>query len=96
MENLGKTVWKIRKAKKIKQYELAAKIGVCKSYISQIESGSKIPSYQLIEKISEALEMPISLILILALDDKELPANLKSIKGQVQSLKNNVSKLIFI
>ncbi len=56
----------------LKQIELADKIGVSKSYISEIEAGKKSPSIQLIEKYSEEFKIPVSSILFFSerLEDK--------------------------
>lgn len=50
----------------LKQIELADKMGVSKSYISEIEAGKKSPSIQLIEKYSEEFKIPVSSILFFA------------------------------
>jgi len=56
----------------LKQAELAEKMGVSKSYISEIEAGKKVPTMQLIEKYSDEFKMPISSIIFFAerLEDK--------------------------
>lgn len=52
MENLRK----LRKAKGLKQKELAQLVGLSESAISQLESGKRFPSYETILKIAEALD----------------------------------------
>ena len=52
MENLRK----LRKAKGLKQNELAKLVGLSESAISQIESGKRKPSYETLLKIAEALD----------------------------------------
>ena len=47
----------------VKQTELAERIGVSKSYISEIESGKKLPTLELIEKYSREFNIPSSSIL---------------------------------
>lgn len=54
----------------LKQVELAERIGVSKSYISEVEKGSKSPSLDLIEKYSAAFKLPVSAILFFA---EEIP-----------------------
>lgn len=52
MENLRK----LRKAKGLKQRELAALVGVTESTISQLENGKRDPSFELSLKLAEALD----------------------------------------
>jgi transcriptional regulator with XRE-family HTH domain len=54
----------------LKQVELADRLGVSKSYVSEIESGAKSPSLDLIEKYSKAFGIPVSSIMFFA---EELP-----------------------
>lgn len=45
------------------QKELAEKVGISNSYISEIEAGKKIPTLDLIEKYAATFKMPASSIL---------------------------------
>lgn len=54
----------------MKQVELADRLGVSKSHISEIENGNKSPSLDLIERYSEAFKIPVSSIMFFA---EELP-----------------------
>lgn len=53
----------IRVFSDLKQKEVAKKLGLSKSYISEIESGLKTPTIDVIEKYSQAFEIPISSII---------------------------------
>ncbi|MEG3171176.1 helix-turn-helix transcriptional regulator [Sphingomonas sp. ZB1N12] len=50
----------------IKQFELAERLSVSKSHISEIESGNKTPSLDLIEKYSAEFKVPVSAIMFFA------------------------------
>ena len=50
----------------MKQNELAARLGISKSHLSEIESGKKQPSLQLIEHYSSEFGIPTSSILFFA------------------------------
>lgn len=52
----------LRIAKDLKIRELAEKMGISPSYISEVESGKKKPSLEMIEKYSTALDIPKSVI----------------------------------
>lgn len=47
----------------VKQTELAKRLGISKSYLSEIESGKKVPPMDLIQKYSLEFRMPPSSIL---------------------------------
>ena len=54
----------------LKQFELAERLNISKSHISEIENGNKTPSFELIQKYSDEFKMPVSAILFFA---EELP-----------------------
>ena len=58
----------------LKQVELAARLNVSRSHISEIEKGSKTPSLDLIERYSREFNLPVSSILFFS---EQLP-NAKS------------------
>jgi transcriptional regulator with XRE-family HTH domain len=54
----------------LKQVELAEKLGVSKSHVSEIEKGNKSPSLDLIQRYATEFKIPVSSILFFA---EELP-----------------------
>ena len=67
--NIGITIRKIRKRKKLSQKELSRISNISQTYISQIESGEKNPSIAIIEKIGDVLNVPFQIISFLSLDN---------------------------
>ena len=63
---LNKALRLLRVFHDLKQKDLAEKLGVSKSYISEIESGKKTPTLALLERYTEVFEVPTSSILFLA------------------------------
>ncbi|WP_081506026.1 helix-turn-helix transcriptional regulator [Azospirillum lipoferum] len=47
----------------LSQKDLAAKLGVTKSYISEIEAGKKVPTLQLLERYAQVYNIPLSSIM---------------------------------
>jgi HTH-type transcriptional repressor of puuD len=92
MSQLGKNIAQLRKAQKIKSYELAEMAGVKQPYISAIENGKKIPSLEVLQKIARALGTTTSELLgevplQLSYDMKRLVNTAKNLKkGQVDAL----------
>jgi transcriptional regulator with XRE-family HTH domain len=60
---LGEALRLIRTFHDLSQTEGAEKLGISKSYLSEIESGRKIPTLQLIERYGETYDLPVSSIL---------------------------------
>ena len=54
--SIGENIKKIREGRGIKQSELAERVGVTQSMMSQIERGSKVPSMPLGADIARELE----------------------------------------
>lgn len=53
----------IRRAKKLKTWQLSARVGISSSYLSSIESGNKKPSIDVLMKIAKELNVKINLCL---------------------------------
>lgn len=53
----GKRVREIRKERGLSQVELAAKVGIDRSYMGFLERGERNPSLEVIAKIAEALNV---------------------------------------
>ena len=61
--NLAYVLTKLRHRASISQEDLAEKAGVHRTYVSQIERAQKCPTLQILNKIANALNMPISEII---------------------------------
>lgn len=61
--NISLKIKKYRVQRKMTQEELAEKAGLSISYISQVETGRKNMGREGMEKVAEALKVPISLLL---------------------------------
>ena len=70
--NIGKAIKTCRTHKNIKQAQLANLAGISESYLSLIEQGKRDPNISTLEKISEALKIPFSILIFLAADKDEL------------------------
>ncbi|PKP20474.1 MAG: transcriptional regulator [Bacteroidetes bacterium HGW-Bacteroidetes-21] len=68
MQNIGLTIQGLRKQKKLSQIDIHKKTGISQTYISQIESGERIPTIETLQKISVALDIPLPVISFLSLD----------------------------
>ena len=57
---LGARIQEIRRSKGIKQSELSENLGIDPKYISKIVCGRCFPSFELLDKISQVLQKPVS------------------------------------
>lgn len=57
---INKALKLIRQFHDLKQVELASKLEISKSYLSEIESGKKPVSFEMLEKYSKEFDIPIS------------------------------------
>lgn len=77
----------------IKQFELAERLSVSKSHISEIESGNKTPSLDLIEKYSAEFKVPVSAIMFFA---EQLPTAQRGEKARNKIASKVLDLLGFI
>jgi transcriptional regulator with XRE-family HTH domain len=77
----------------LKQYELADQLKVSKSHISEIESGIKTPSLELIEKYSAEFRIPVSAIMFFA---EEIPNAKRGEKARTKIASTVLDLLSFI
>ncbi len=78
---INKAIKLIRQFHNLKQIELAEKLSISKSYLSEIESGKKPVSIELLEKYSQQFEIPISSLMFFSesLENKnKVPEKFKS------------------
>ena len=64
----------------INQSQLAEKLGISRSYLSEIEAGKKAPSIELLDKYSNIFDIPPSSILLFS---ENLESNTFSEKARV-------------
>lgn len=72
----AKAIRIIRSARGLSQKELSELIGYTPAYISRIEKGTRIPSIDVLQRISDRLGIPMHLIMLLATTNSEkIPAS---------------------
>jgi transcriptional regulator with XRE-family HTH domain len=61
--SIGQNIRYFRHAKNLTQVELAAKVSVAPPYISQLESGIRLPSLKVARRIADALGVDVTVLL---------------------------------
>lgn len=75
--NIGEALLSVRKSKGYRQNKVCAKVGITQTYLSQIETGAKTPSIEVIEKICKYYKIPFAVMMWLALSENEVEKNKK-------------------
>ena len=69
---LGKAIKTCRIQREMNQAQLAKLAGISVSYLSLLEKDKRDPSFSTIQKIADAIEIPISLLAFLAAEKDEI------------------------
>lgn len=73
----GEALHRVRKSKRINQGDLAKRVGITQSYLSQIERGKKNPTINTLTDISKELNVPLGVIMWLSVSEKDVSENKK-------------------
>ena len=82
----GQALKLLRRFQGLNQSVLAEKLGVSRSYISELESGNRTPSLDLLNRYADIFNIPVSSLVFFAesLEDKDnLPSRLAAAKGVI-------------
>ena len=71
--NIGSAIEIIRKKKSMRQNQLAERAGITQSYLSLIESNKKEPNTKTLKIIASALDTPLPILLLYAIDKEDIP-----------------------
>jgi len=77
--NIGTAVKAIRKKLDITQSQLADACGISQATLSQIESGKKRPNEHTLKSICTTLDVPESIIYIIAMEERDVPVSKKGV-----------------
>ena len=80
----GEALRLIRTFHQASQIDLAAELGISRSYLSEIESGKKTPSIDLLQKYSEFFNLPLSSIMFFSenVNESDLHAKARNAIGR--------------
>lgn len=68
---LGKTIRILRQARDLKLSQVAADAGVSVPFLSLVESGSRQPSLEVLQRIASCLSVPIDVLISIGTEDGE-------------------------
>ena len=72
--NVGISIRKIRKERvpQLNQKEFAERIGITQTYLSQIETGAKMPNTSVLETIAKYFEIPLPILFWYAIEESDI------------------------
>jgi len=89
--NSGAAFKRIRFEKKLTQTFVAEKTGITQTYLSQIETGAKVPSQDMVNRLCKLYEIPNIVLTWLSTEEKDIKKNKRDI---FNSLKPSMDSLI--
>jgi transcriptional regulator with XRE-family HTH domain len=81
--NLGKAIQTCRVKVGLSQGELAKLAGISVSYLSMLENSKRDPTISTVQKIANALGVPIEILFFLGADSGELAGIDRELAGQL-------------
>jgi len=84
--DIGQAITTLRKKKGISQVELANLTSMTQAALSHIESGKKSPHKSTVEKICQALEIPVQMFHFLTISEDDVPENSRNKFNSIEKL----------
>ena len=95
MKTLGATIKMIRESHGLSAVELAKAIDVDKSYVSLIESGTRKPSVEMLNKLATELRVPLDFLIDTAIERKsESLSELGNIFSEFEALERKLKNVL--
>lgn len=73
----GEALRLVRSFHEVSQSDLATQLGISRSYLSEIESGRKVPSLDLLQKYAAHFDIPLSSLILFSENSGESERDLK-------------------
>lgn len=89
----GKVIKLLRVSNSISQISLAKKLGVSRSYLSQVENNRKLPSLPLLKEVSSIFQIPLALLVMeKSNSDSDIFKKLNDILSELLTAKLKLGK----
>ena len=94
---VGTVIREIRMKKKISQGDLANRLNISQTYLSQLEKNKKTPSMDLMEKIAEVLGLPMYYFMLKGLEvDKDVKPEKQETYKQISPIIEGMIEKLFL
>lgn len=89
--DIGQAIKKLRTEREMTQQELADSVGVSINAVSQWELGKSIPQKASIEKMCRAFSIPVSYMLMAAIEEHDIPEEKRVLyRALLEPLRNEL------
>ena len=89
----GMRMRELRTSRKLSQEQLAEKVGISPKYMSRIETGSQFPSFGIITKLADALQVEVKDFFEFTHEAGNIMELKKIIKNLLKELEDDKDKL---
>jgi len=92
--NIGEAIKNIRRAKGLKQCDVARQSGITQSYLSRVENDVNLPNIYCLKSIANVLDVALPIIIFESLEEKDIkPEKLETFHVVYPILKSLITKL---
>lgn len=84
--NVGNAIKEFRKRKGLSQKDLAQTCGLSANAMCSIENNESFPSKEPMEKISAALGIPASYLMVFSVTDKDVPEDKRVVFNAIKAI----------
>lgn len=93
---IGATIKKLRKEKKITQIDFAGQCGISQTYLSQLENDERNPTVDILERISNVLEIPYPVLSFLSITIDNVPEEKKEVYKRMEKVMFGLVEDVFL
>jgi transcriptional regulator with XRE-family HTH domain len=93
--NIGNAIKIVRKQKSLSQTALAEMTGLTQKALSEIERGGVSPHTKSLEKICQALDIPMPLLYFIAIEEQDIPEDRRFLYEQLYGPFRNLAFELF-
>lgn len=93
--DIGQTIRQLRLAYGYTQSEFADIVGLSQSHLSLVEKGKRDLRQDSLERISEAFEMPVAMIMFMSMNEDDVPKSKRELFRRAKPVINRELTLIF-
>jgi len=80
---LGKAIKDLRRKTGLTQNDLADRVDITQSHLSQLENGKKEPSLSTLDRIAEEFGLSVPALFVLAVDEDDIRPDRKEVYEQI-------------
>ncbi len=84
--NIGLAIRKCRKLRNLTLNELSEKVSLSKSYLSLVETGKRKPSFNVLNDISTAIDIPLYLLVYISTEQSKINELDENLSTQLKNL----------